>query len=100
MSKAKSVEVEVLPPEKAVAVVPLRDRRDRIVTYHTGSKRSAQQQIVYAFLCGLELVQTKEQLGHGKFLPWCKDNLPDDCSQRTATNYMRFADVVQERLLS
>ncbi|HEX7861038.1 MAG TPA: hypothetical protein VF773_11965 [Verrucomicrobiae bacterium] len=96
---SKTVELEVVSKGGAVAAaVPLKERRDRIVAYHTNCKRSAMAQVVYAFMAGLELSQTKEQLAHGAFVKWCGDNLPEDCTIRTAQNYMRFAEGIQTKL--
>lgn len=77
--------------------VVLKERRDRIINYHTGCKASARQQVVYAFLAGAELITAKATLKHGEFMPFV-ESLPEDLPHRTATLYMRFAEALQPKL--
>ncbi|HUS37343.1 MAG TPA: hypothetical protein VM680_18495 [Verrucomicrobiae bacterium] len=69
----------------------------RIIAFHRGAKRSAAQQLVYAFLAGVELNAIKEEIAHGHFMKWCEANVPG-IQHRTLTKYMGIAEVLQTKL--
>ena len=52
---------------------------------------------ICATLKGLVLVEAKKRLGHGKFMPWVKENF---VAHRTATAYMRLAQAFMGKLAS
>lgn len=57
--------------------------------HHDLASSAARTALLHARECGSRLLRIKESLGHGKFLPWLKDNF--HASDRTAQGYMRLA---------
>lgn len=75
-------------------------RMDRIIAYHNATRLAEATKKIAAFFTGVELLQVKEELGYGKFLPWCDANLnPRGLSYRTAARYMAFAEPHLEKWL-
>lgn len=78
----------------------LQERAARISIYHQSFEKAAQDQLGYAFLCGVELTQAKAQLkgeqGHGQFVKWREAALPQ-ISQPTTSRYMQFAKAIAEQ---
>lgn len=75
---------ELLEPDNLAARAKRANREYKLA----GDK--AKLAIEHAKNCGEELIQIKRLLGHGKFLPWLKQNF--DGSDRTARAYMRIAE--------
>jgi hypothetical protein len=95
MNKLQKQQTEktLLTPEE------LAESTERIISYHEGNIRAAQQQFGYQFLCGVEFHRVKNGLKHGQWEPWMEKNLsklPVPIADRTARLYMSFA----ERLIS
>jgi hypothetical protein len=61
-----------------------------INTAHEAAIHHANQAIEHALTCGRLLIQAKEQLPHGGFLPWLQDHCR--VKARQAQQYMRLAD--------
>lgn len=100
MSKAKEISVELVAPVSAPAQLSDQDAADQIIALHTNSGRAAYQQIGYAFLTGQALNRRKELLPFGQWVKWCQRHLePRGLKERTARNYMAFAEALQPRLL-
>ena len=76
--------------------LPLQERAARISVYHQSFEKAAQDQLGYAFLCGVELTQAKDECAHGQFMKWRETALPQ-IPQGTAGRYMQFAHAIQSQ---
>lgn len=92
MSKAKPVNLEVLPPQS----IDLDQRKKRIQVYHENCIAAFSSQMGYALMCGIELNAVKESLPHGQFLKWREENIPQ-ISNGSAGRYMAFATALQNQ---
>jgi hypothetical protein len=68
----------------------LATRAKRANREHKLAGDKAKLAVQHAKNCGEELMRIKGLLGHGKFLPWLKENF--EGSDRTARAYMRIAE--------
>jgi hypothetical protein len=68
----------------------LTDLAFRIKAEHEASSESARRSLVHAMAAGDLLLEAKQQLKHGQWMPWLKQHcaIPD----RTARLYMRLAE--------
>jgi hypothetical protein len=73
------------------------DRWRRIIECHNGVHGSMKQALDYALEAGQLLTEVKEELQHGEFLPWLKENMPFE--QPTAWRYMKLYEY-QNKLFS
>ena len=62
----------------------------QIVRAHQEAQQASETSIEKAIEAGEALIEAKEQVKHGEWLPWLKANCPD-MSQRTVQRYMRIA---------
>jgi len=69
---------------------PLADLAIRIKTHHAAVKDAAKNVVEKAIAAGTLLREAKDKVGHGKWLPWHKENC--ELSERTAENYMKIAN--------
>lgn len=67
----------------------LTDLSGNINSLHEKASESAENAVIYAIQCGQKLIEVKQRVGHGNFLPWLVDNFKG--SQQTANSYMRVA---------
>jgi hypothetical protein len=67
----------------------LTDLAARIKVEHEAAASAIRDGMRHAIACGRLLIEAKEQLKHGTWLPWLKDKC--DVSVRTAQAYMRVA---------
>lgn len=74
----------------------LKERRDRIISYHQGFMGAFAQQTGYAYLAGVELHAAKLELPHGQFIKWREENLAH-ISKGSVANYMLFAEALQSK---
>lgn len=97
-AKEPSPESQIIHSE--LFATALQERAARISVYHQSFEKAAQDQLGYAFLCGVELAQAKAQLkgeqGHGQFVKWREAALPQ-ISQPTTSRYMQFAKAIAEQ---
>lgn len=75
--------VEVLPPETASDVITLEERANRIRKLSADVARGIIE-------IGRELIAAKEQVGHGNWANWLKENF--DWKERAARNFMAIAN--------
>lgn len=68
---------------------PQAERVDRIKTNHAALRKTFENQIDLATFVGIDLLQAKEEVGHGHFIAWCETHLPD-ITHRSCTRYMDF----------
>ena len=61
----------------------------RIRSEHEAVGRSARNALDHASACGQMLIEAKDQLEHGEWLPWLKAHC--EIPPRTASHYMRLA---------
>lgn len=84
-----------LTQESETALVPsISDKPWNV--YHRQCVRAAQDVALFAALTGLELLQQKNAMAHGEWLPWVKDNC--HFSRRTASSYLNAADRAMNKL--
>lgn len=69
------------------------ERIGRVNAYHQGCIHAFTTQMGNAFLCGLELNQLKEEVGHGPWTQFRERYLPQ-VPERSAQRYMKFADAL------
>ena len=69
-----------------------------INTAHTNAQQHAQKSVESAISAGEALLEAKEQLKHGEWLPWLRDNCK--VSERSARVYIRLAKHKDEVLKS
>lgn len=62
---------------------------DHINKHHHAAKKHARQAVLHARAAGELLLEAKNSVKHGEWLPWLETNF--DGSQRTAHDYMRVA---------
>src|SRR5690242_671326 len=74
---------------KGIAALPLADIAARINEAHDRASTSARSTIEAAMEAGRLLIQAKDQIDHGDWLPWLKANT--SVSERTAQVYMKLA---------
>jgi hypothetical protein len=67
----------------------LADLAARINVAHEAAGTALKSGVAHAMHAGDLLIEAKEQLGHGEWLPWLKTNFP--FSDRTARLYMQVA---------
>jgi Protein of unknown function (DUF3102) len=67
----------------------LADLAGRINAAHVAAAAALKSSVGHAMLAGELLLEAKEQVGHGEWLPWLKTNFP--FSDRTAPLYMQIA---------
>jgi hypothetical protein len=67
----------------------LADLAARIRTEHDAATVSMKAGVLHAIQAGALLIEAKEKLEHGQWLPWLKANC--EISERTAQQYMRLA---------
>ena len=71
----------------------------RVRTEHTAAGTALKDSLAHAMAAGDALVEAKEKLAHGQWLPWLQDNC--SISERTAQLYMRVSknrkDVEEEQ---
>jgi hypothetical protein len=67
----------------------LTDLAARIRAEHEAVSTALRESVRHAITAGELLVEAKEQLGHGRWLPWLRDHCT--MSERTAQLYMRVA---------
>lgn len=63
-------------------------KRDQIITLHNELAGLARTSLERAQRIGRLLMEVRESLGHGEWLPWIEANLP--FTDRTARNYIRL----------
>jgi Protein of unknown function (DUF3102) len=68
----------------------IRGREEVIQALFVRTVANAHELICEVNLCGKVLLETKERLGHGKWMQWLEDNCPE-VSYWTANRYMRIA---------
>lgn len=79
-------------PPKALEVAGVKTMPDRIKTiaeYHRAAESSACQAVLYAILCGMELIAARKEVPKGDWLTWVQVNCPFE--QRTAYKYEEAA---------
>ncbi len=76
------------PTDLASSAVDLPTIAKRINAEHIHAIKYAVRAVEHARECGRLLIEVKDQLPHGKFLPWVADNC--DVKQRQAQNYMKL----------
>jgi hypothetical protein len=74
---------------KTVPEPSLSDLAARIKSEHAAILESTRNIVGRAIRIGDDLLKAKDQVGHGKFLKWVKDNC--DISDKTAERYMKLA---------
>ena len=62
---------------------------DKIRADHAAAEADFQSGLQHVIDCGGGLIEAREALAHGEWLPWLNANFP--LSERTAQIYMRFA---------
>ena len=62
---------------------------EKISRAHTAARRHASKSLEHAIMAGEWLIEAKEQLKHGEWMPWLRDNI--DISDRAVRMYMRLA---------
>lgn len=67
----------------------LTDIADQANEYHRRAETAAKSAIEYATEAGKLLIEAKQQVRHGEWMPWLKANVA--FSERTAQGYMRVA---------
>jgi hypothetical protein len=67
----------------------LADLGVRINEAHTRALENAGKAIGYAIACGKMLLEAKDKVPHGQWLPWLRNNIK--FSERSAQGYMRIA---------
>lgn len=67
-----------------------------IMRAHAEARRAAHMSFVHAIEAGEALLEAKEQMNHGEWLPWLRDNC--EMSESTAQVYMRLAKYKDEVL--
>ena len=67
-----------------------------IMRAHAEARRAAHMSLVHAIEAGEALLEAKEQMNHGEWLPWLRDNC--EMSESTAQVYMRLAKYKDEVL--
>ena len=72
-----------------VPEISLATLAERIRTEHTAVSTALNQSLAHAMAAGDALIEAKEKVQHGQWLPWLKDNCA--ISDRTAQLYMRVA---------
>lgn len=75
------------PDPSATGVLSFSDQRDEIFTLHNELTGLARTSLAKAQRIGELLVQVRESLDHGAWLPWLKANVP--FTDRTARRYIR-----------
>ena len=69
-------------------LLPVPDPAKEIVRLHAKIQEALRTTLVDAIRAGELLTEQKAKLGHGKWLPWVKSNLP--FTSRTASSYMKL----------
>ena len=64
----------------------LDDLAKQITAEHNAATGAARSAVEHAHRCGQLLIQAKQQLRHGKFLPWLKNRVK--LSPRQSQKYM------------
>jgi len=67
----------------------IKSRKETIIELHAAIEDSLRTSLGKALICGSLLCQQKEELPHGEFIPWIKENLPM-ISVRTCQKYMNL----------
>jgi len=67
-----------------------------IMRVHAEARRAAHMSLVHAIEAGEALLEAKEQMNHGEWLPWLRDNC--EMSESTAQVYVRLAKYKDEVL--
>jgi hypothetical protein len=87
------------PETKSTAASPpLADIAARINKAHDRASASARSTIEAAMEAGSLLIQAKDQVGHGGWLPWLKANT--SVNKRTAQGYMKLARELDKSAVS
>lgn len=73
----------------AALAIDLRVQAAEINEQHAACESSYGHALAHAFHAGRLLIEAKDQLGHGEWLPWLSENVA--FSEDTAENYMRLA---------
>jgi hypothetical protein len=81
---------EINPPAVVIeAQASLADLARAAVQEHEACESTQRASVGHARKAGLVLLEAKKRVGHGKFLPWLRANVP--FAERTAQAYMRLA---------
>jgi hypothetical protein len=72
----------------------LTDLAARIKAEHDASTLAIKRGVEHAIRCGRLLIDAKEQIKHGQWLPWLRDHC--GVNERTAQQYMRLARHAEE----
>jgi len=75
------------PPKTQLSTLPVLAKK--INTAHQQCESAARSAVQHALEAGKLLIQAKEQVPHGGWLPWLNENC--ECSERSARTYMRVA---------
>jgi hypothetical protein len=73
----------------SLARLALPDLARKIKAEHSAATNAVERWVRHARTAGQFLTDAKQQLGHGKWLPWLRDHC--GLSVRTAQGYMRLA---------
>jgi hypothetical protein len=76
-------------PDITRPAIPDKPSLDRFRSYHEATIEALRHSVEYAIDAGNLLLEAKEQLKHGQWLPWLAANCT--MSERTAQLYMRLA---------
>jgi len=72
----------------------IRTRATYAIGYHEGTKLSAQQMVVNAIACGVQLQRAKATLPHGQYMNWRKNYIGKTISDRTLNYYLKLVDTL------
>ncbi|GEM_PF-5082565 len=68
----------------------------RWMTFHRLAMQSAREAVLYAALCGLELMRVRAGMPRGEWLPWLEEHFPG--SARTAQRYVGVGEILECRM--